>query len=285
MVFRLPTPFDPMSSDSSRNAQSRPWRGTFSLHGISLFPPRDASGQQLLFATSAETEGDNRVELWPKHFNIYVTRQTCRLSDIQAYIRTNPQPLCMFMPDRHGGSQNEANFRTLARTMTENQMIAIAPWNDPERLPGAGILLFPTTSSTALLVGVIFLNSPFPDFLSDPLRQNASAIPTGLPASTPGPFSSSQMFPSSTSSPSSYTSAGPPITPPSRVPGYHVNELLKAMGGIGGGSGSGTGSVSRPMSPFGFNGDRAAAARYRASQSMNWPIIEDNNAGPQANWQ
>jgi len=281
MVFRLPTPFDPLSSDSSRNAQARPWRGTFSVHGVSLFPPRDATGQQLLFATSAETEGDNisRVELWPKHFNIYVTRQTCRLSDIQAYIRTHPQPLCMFMPDRHGGSSNEANFRTLARTMTENQMIAIAPWNDPERLPGAGILLFPTASSTALLVGVIFLESPFPDFLVDPLRQNASAIPTGLPASTPGPFSS-QMYSSSTSSPSSYTSAGPPITPPSsRVPSYHVNELLKAMGGAGGGG------ITRTMSPFGFNGDRAAAARYRAAQNINWPVVDENDNSPTSNWQ
>lgn len=57
MVFRLPTPFEsfvPASSDPI--SLSRPWRGTFSLHGVNLFHP--TNGQQRLFVASAETEGN-----------------------------------------------------------------------------------------------------------------------------------------------------------------------------------------------------------------------------------
>jgi len=58
-----------------------------------------------------------------------------------------------------------------------------------------------------------------------------------------------------------------------------VNELLKAMGGAGGEG------ITRTMSHFGFNGDRAAAARYRAAQNINWPVVDENDNSPTSNWQ
>lgn len=70
----------------------------------------------------------SRIDLWPKQFNVYLTRQSCRLSDIQAWLRTHGTPLCMFMPDRHGSGpasqSNDANFRQLARTMMDNQVVS-----------------------------------------------------------------------------------------------------------------------------------------------------------------
>lgn len=44
--------------------------------------------------------------------------------------------------------------------------VAIAPWNAHDRLPGAGIIIYPAQNSSALLVGAIFLTSPFPEFVA-----------------------------------------------------------------------------------------------------------------------
>jgi hypothetical protein len=39
----------------------------------------------------------------------------------------------------------------------------MAPWG-MENLPGAGIMIYPTSSSQSLLVGAVFLSLPFPEF-------------------------------------------------------------------------------------------------------------------------
>ena len=41
--------------------------------------------------------------------------------------------------------------------------LALAPWG-LDNLPGAGMMIYPTSSSPSLLVGAIFLSGPFPDF-------------------------------------------------------------------------------------------------------------------------
>ncbi|KAL5522407.1 hypothetical protein ACEPAG_8423 [Sanghuangporus baumii] len=225
MVFRLPTPFDTIMpaapQANGRRSRPRPWRGTFVLHGINLF--QSADGQQRLFVASAETEGNNRTDLWPKQFDMHVARPACLLSDVQNWVTRNEIPLCMFMPDRHaaggigspGSLANEANFRALSGVLSENQLLCMAPWPAPgyaETRSGAGILVFPNAASTGLLIGAVFLDTPFPDFLGllpgDNTDASTSAIPSGLPSSvtTVGPpaltsnlgfstFTSSSPFP------------------------------------------------------------------------------------------
>ncbi|OCB88537.1 hypothetical protein A7U60_g4352 [Sanghuangporus baumii] len=206
MVFRLPTPFDTIMpaapQANGRRSRPRPWRGTFVLHGINLFQSPD--GQQRLFVASAETEGNNRTDLWPKHFDMHIIQSTCLLSDVQNWVTRNEIPLCMFMPDRHaaggvgspGSIANEAHFRTLSGVLSENQLLCMAPWPNPgyaETRSGAGILVFPNAASTGLLIGAVFLDTPFPDILSllpgDNTGASTSAIPSGLPSTvtTGGP--------------------------------------------------------------------------------------------------
>lgn len=61
--------------------------------------------------------------------------------------------------------------------------IAIAPWAAHDRLPGGGIIIYPAQNSSALLVGAIFLTSPFPEFVmpSANLPLLHSPIPPGQP--------------------------------------------------------------------------------------------------------
>ena len=43
--------------------------------------------------------------------------------------------------------------------------VAIAPWSATDPSAVGGILLYPTTTTRALLVGIVFLTSGFPEFL------------------------------------------------------------------------------------------------------------------------
>jgi hypothetical protein len=58
--------------------------------------------------------------------------------------------------------------------------VAIAPWNAPNRLPGGGVVFYPAQNSTALLIGVIFLSLPFPDFI-------IASLPSQSPMSAMNP--------------------------------------------------------------------------------------------------
>lgn len=230
----------------------------------------------------------SRIDLWPKQFNVYLTRQSCRLSDIQAWLRTHGTPLCMFMPDRHGSGpasqSNDASFRQLARTMMDNQVVStvcyctgvsvrltrvtpqicVAPWNDPNRPVGSGILLLPTTSSTGLLVGAIFLDEPFPDFIFNDASHPATAIPAGLPSAYPYP----QAFPASASgvSPSSVSPAQRAMSPgPQRF--YQAQYDYSAY------QYASKPPPNRPFSPL------PLSRQPQSDPAFNWPYIEDTSDG------
>lgn len=168
-MFRLPThleTFIPPPSDQL--PQGRPWRGRLVLS--TPIPPQGAP-QQEIYCTAAETEGDNsEVSLWPPQLNVYVLSQRPVLPELQAWLRRETPPMCMFMPDRLADQENhrrnQANFEALTRTLHDGQFVAIAPWVLPDRPSGAGIILFPTATSRALLVGAILLNMAFPEFLA-----------------------------------------------------------------------------------------------------------------------
>lgn len=49
----------------------------------------------------------------------------------------------------------------------------MAPWSVSEQSSAGGILLYPTSTTRALLVGVVLLNSSFPDFLLGSASPNA----------------------------------------------------------------------------------------------------------------
>ena len=108
------------------------------------------------------------------------------------------------MPDRlpeHAASRrNHALFEDFARRLLEEEIVsmlscavlsscvigelticvrptpqvAIGPWGYSGTLQHGGILLYPTTATRALLVGIVFLNAGFPDFVggsgSGPMR-------------------------------------------------------------------------------------------------------------------
>lgn len=57
----------------------------------------------------------------------------------------------------------------------------IAPWGTPA-LPGAGMIIYPAQNSSSLLVGALFFDRPFPDFLG----LNSPVVPLG-PAIPPVP--------------------------------------------------------------------------------------------------
>ncbi|OBZ67301.1 hypothetical protein A0H81_12520 [Grifola frondosa] len=159
MVLRLCTPLEqPIKSlvppPREQVPQSRPWRGLVLLSGAS---PRQGVRQEI-HVTAAETDGDNsQVQFWPAHLNVQVVNREGILQQVHDWLRQlqYPLPRCMFMPDRladQAATQaNHANFELLSRRLIENQIIAIASWGVPDRLSGAGVLLYPASSSGALL--------------------------------------------------------------------------------------------------------------------------------------
>ena len=198
--------------------------------------------------------------------------------------------------------------------------IAIASWNEPERLPGAGIIIFPTTSSTGLLIGAVFLNSSFPDFIvsSRPGTSAGGASGTGG-----GGGANQQHQPSSEPSPSSYSpNSNQPLTPPNYptthrhyqaqaqqqqqpqhqmgmmpFPGGQAN--MKMSSGVGAG---GVPAIARPFSPALSQLGRHAQASVRGhphypthghphahhqahhhvSVSASWPVINEDEIAENA---
>lgn len=141
-----------------------------------------------------------------------MTRERSTLSEVQAWVKRHSPPICTFMPDRmyeaNENSANQKNFGSLSRILLHNQtvsqkavslpissglnspmtsQVAVAPWNASDRLPGAGIVLFPTQMSTNLLFGAIFLTSPFPDFVTMSPTMSFSPSPTLIPSRQPYP--------------------------------------------------------------------------------------------------
>ncbi|TDL18797.1 hypothetical protein BD410DRAFT_792982 [Rickenella mellea] len=213
MVFRLPTHLESFlpAPNEQPMSPSRPWRGTIALHGVNAF--ERTNGHQQLYVTAAETEGENRMEAWPTNLAMYFSRRSCRLSDLQEWVRRHKPPLCMFMPDRLTDSSaskaNESKFRTLAKLMMDSHAVALIPWNSPGRLSGSGIIVFPTSTATGLLVGAVFLNSPFPDFVVSPSPNFASTTSSSQSFAQIAPsYSSRSSYPPS--SHRQYNSQSPP---------------------------------------------------------------------------
>ncbi|KAI0346366.1 hypothetical protein BDW22DRAFT_1352423, partial [Trametopsis cervina] len=182
-MFRLPTHLESfIPPPNTQLPQGRPWRGTLVL------PPSSPSSQstvQQLQCTAADTDGDNpnsQTKLWPTTFYLQLVNQRPLLHEFHDWVKTSSPPMCMFMPDRlpdpTASKANEDGFKHLADVLMQNQWVAIAPWNVPDRILGAGIILFPTGTSRNLLVGALFLHSNFPEFIL-----NANLLPRSLPYS------------------------------------------------------------------------------------------------------
>lgn len=98
-----------------------------------LLPLRQKATSRIFFSHAAflslTLSWSSRPELWPKQLHVYLTRQSCRLSDIQAFVRSHATPLCMLMPDRSASGPeaigNEASFRALSRLMMDNQAVSL----------------------------------------------------------------------------------------------------------------------------------------------------------------
>lgn len=184
--------------------------------------------------------------------------------------------------------------------------IAVATWNESDRLPGAGIIIFPTTSSTGLLIGAVFLNSSFPEFII-PSRPGTSTGAGGSGGSGPRYHYSSEP------SPSSYSPASnQPITPPhqsSHQRQYQTQQMgtmafpgqnnLKMAPGVVANTGALNPAIARPFSPALSQLGRHAQASVRghshypshthsqahanshaihqASSSATWPVINEDD--------
>ncbi|TCD65384.1 hypothetical protein EIP91_002748 [Steccherinum ochraceum] len=190
-MFRLPTHLESFVPPPTEQVpQTRPWRGSFMLSSPSS-PP--VSSHTMIYCSAAETEGDNEVEKWPTQFLVQILTHRPLLQELQQWVKhSDAVPMCMFMPDRlpniGAHRENLAAFQSLAKTLHDNQFIAIAPWNAPDRLSGGGLILYPTVTSQALLVGAVFLQTQFPDFLGINSRSHVMVmpVPRGLSYSPSG---------------------------------------------------------------------------------------------------
>jgi len=169
MVFRLPTHLEPFIPPlAEQMPPTRPWRGTLFVSYRS--PDIMKTTNQELRVTAVETDGENRVDLWPPGLVVQPVYDHPLLREVQAWAQRHAPPICTFLPERlrdaNDHAVNQSNFRSLSRILYENQMVAVATWNAQDHRPGGSIILYPAQNSTALLVGAIFLSTPLPDFVA-----------------------------------------------------------------------------------------------------------------------
>ncbi|KAF9067967.1 hypothetical protein BDP27DRAFT_1364501 [Rhodocollybia butyracea] len=131
--------------------------------------------------TAVETDGDTQSHLWPDRFVFSVTVPYALpiLAQLRAYLshRSPSIPLTTFIPDRIRDSDqsaaNQSHFRSLSRMLWDGQLVAIvrialsSPSSSPGDAERHGILLFPTSNSSSVLFGALFLTPAdvFPDFV------------------------------------------------------------------------------------------------------------------------
>ncbi|KAH9965212.1 hypothetical protein BC827DRAFT_1265240 [Russula dissimulans] len=175
MAYRLPTQLGSLVPPPAGQAQQRrPWQGILTLTFVN-----GAQGSfQDVYVTAAETDGECRIDLWPRRFYVYLGARRIQPNDIKAWVKRYAPPICALMPDRlpdpTANGLNQAAFANLSRMLLENQFLALAPWG-MDNLPGAGMMIYPSPSSPSLLVGAIFLSGPFPEFAAyqqQPARPN-----------------------------------------------------------------------------------------------------------------
>ncbi|RPD53143.1 hypothetical protein L226DRAFT_428265, partial [Lentinus tigrinus ALCF2SS1-7] len=171
-MFRLPTHLESLvPPPRDQVPQSPPWRGSIFLPASS---PHPAARPREIRVTAAEIENDNsQQEIWPKRFQLHVIHRRGVLREVHAWLaqvqRGGQLARCMLMPDRlpeqAASRENQMLFESFAHQLLEEDIVAMAPWSISEPSPAGGILLYPTSTTRALLVGVVFLNCGFPDFL------------------------------------------------------------------------------------------------------------------------
>ncbi|KAJ3566457.1 hypothetical protein NP233_g6990 [Leucocoprinus birnbaumii] len=194
MVYRVPTSsFVPSPVDQTQTQQTPPvvpWRGGIIVSGTR---PSDRAGSQDIRVAALEIDGD-RVRSWPTQFIARVLHERRVLRDVLSYVQQYAVPMCTFVADRHirdsgHSSANELMFRNLSRVLYENETVAIAPWGTPALL-GAGMIIYPAQNSSSLLVGALFFDRPFPDFLglNSPVVPLGPAIPTVPPMHPQGQY-------------------------------------------------------------------------------------------------
>ena len=139
----------------------------------------------------------SRMDLWPRRFLVYLNARRVAHNDIKAWTKRFTPPVCTLMPDKlpdpAANALNQANFANLSRMLLENQMVsskahamrdrfsmdlphvqvALAPWSQ-ESPPGAGMMIYPTSSSVSLLVVAVFLIGPFPEFATQQFQSRSS---------------------------------------------------------------------------------------------------------------
>lgn len=164
MSFRLPTNPDAfIPPPSEQLTLAKPWRGSFVYPQAQ--PSRNATLQEI-FVTAAETEGDNRVDLWKRRLSLHVTRSQISSRDITAMMQRQSVSLCAFMPDRlpdpSAHSANQKHFNTLSQMLSRNNLVAFAPF-DANNRRGPGVLIFSVmTPADSLLAGAVLMT---PDLL------------------------------------------------------------------------------------------------------------------------
>ncbi|KAF9260347.1 hypothetical protein L218DRAFT_585526 [Marasmius fiardii PR-910] len=195
MVYRVPTQLDslvpPPASQAANPVIAGGWRGSFIVSGMRA---SDVGNNQEIKISAVESDGITHCELWPQSliFSITSPNAVPIYNQLQSYLSTqsNSVSRATFLPERlRDPSANMANqhkFRTLSRYLWDRQLVAVVMFSLPSQRPspsrsppapsgrGAGLLIFPVATSTAILLGAVFISEPFPDFVYS--SQNLTAF-------------------------------------------------------------------------------------------------------------
>ena len=144
----------------------------------------------------------------------------------------------------------------------------MAPWAEHGGLTGSGIIILPTTSSDGLLVGAIFLDEPFPDFLFSDTSRPSTAIPAGLPSAYPYP----QAFPSAAPG-SCSSSASPTRRTMSPGPQQHLYQAQYNFNMLAAYQNAAKPPPDRPFSPL------PLSRQPQIESGFIWPYIDDTSDG------
>ncbi|KAH9848322.1 hypothetical protein C2E23DRAFT_739862 [Lenzites betulinus] len=219
-MFRLPTHLETLVPPPTEQVPtSQPWRGRFALPASS---PHPSARPREIYITAAETENDNsQQELWPEAFHLQIIRRGGILREVHAWL-AQPQSEAlsrsMLMPDRladpAASRENELTFESFARQLLQDGIIAIAPWNLNEPANPGGLILYPTSTTQALLVAVVCMNVGFPEFIVGP-GSGSHTSPIAGPSRVPlGP----PLLPRVQAFPGSVTTTLPNISSTARYP-------------------------------------------------------------------
>ncbi|THU92247.1 hypothetical protein K435DRAFT_862640 [Dendrothele bispora CBS 962.96] len=221
MVYRIPThletfvpPPAPPVPSNSQSALTHPWRGRFIVSGMRA---SDIGNSQEIGVTAVETDGETSSHLWPPSlmFTIAKPHALPILKQLQEFIKAaaaqgRPVPLSTFMPERlrdpNANTVNQSMFRSLSRVLWDDQNVAVVPFSTPSprvsspqtHNPSAnrsmGILIYPASNSSAILIGAIFLDPSqgFPDFVNAAQRQHHHQSHPSPPSLSPHQVQSTQ---------------------------------------------------------------------------------------------